>query len=88
MADDQSLQRVREVEAKVIEDAERRDAIRRSLLRRLAEFHVFSKAFLPLFKAGDATAVDVDRVAILAIALLEAARNEHDAMVADAEARS
>lgn len=87
MADDQSLQRVRDVEAKVLEDAERRHAIRRALLRRLAELHVFSKAFLPLFKAGDASPVDVDRLGILAIALLEAARNEHDAMVAE-EARS
>lgn len=80
--------RVEEIEGRALEDAASRRRIRQTLLARLAKLHAFSKTLVPCLQNGVAEAVDVERLGILVISLLEAARNEHDAMVADAEARS
>ena len=88
MANDQAFERVRQVEAKVMEDAKRRERVRRVLLCRLNELHIFSKTFVPYFKGGDAEPIDVERIGVLALAVVEAARAEHAAMVAEGEERS
>lgn len=88
MANCYVLQRVEEVEAKVLDGMEERQRVRTMFLRRIAQLYTISETLMPCITGGLAEPVDVERTGVLAIALVEAARAEHAAMVADAETQS
>ncbi len=82
------VKRVEEIERKTLEASAARRTTRNILLTSLAELRVYSRTLVPCLEEDIAEPVDVERLGIFVLSLLEAAREEHRAMVADADARS